>query len=359
MLICGIETSCDETAVSFVEAKGGLKRPQFKVLSNVVSSQVKLHATYGGVVPLLASREHAKNIDRVFKLSLSRARIAKKPDLICVTRGPGLMPSLRIGVMFARSLSYFSKIPVLGVNHLEAHMYANLLAPAGEWSRQSIAFPALSLVISGGHSDLYVLAECGSARQIGQTRDDAVGECFDKVARLLGLGYPGGPIIDALGKQGNAFAYELPSPMLHANNFDFSFSGLKTAMLYFLRDNKIDFCKKQLSAKQKQMRADVCASFERAASRVLVAKTMRAAERFRAKTILIGGGVAANSFIRSDFEQAGARHQLPMLFPQKGYITDNAAMIAAAGYIAHCRGDRTTWKNLEPDANLLIREAGR
>ena len=359
MLIVGIETSCDETAVSFVQARGGLKNPRFLALGNVVSSQVKKHAPFGGVVPLLAAREHSKNIERVFKLALKQANIEKDPGLIAVTRGPGLMPSLRIGVAFARSLSYFSKIPVLGVNHLEGHMYANLLAPMGQRSRAQIEFPAVSLVISGGHSDLYVLKNYGSATQVGQTHDDAVGECFDKVARLLGLGYPGGPVIDKLGQEGNAFAYEFPSPMIYAKNFDFSFSGLKTAMLYFLRDNKLDFNSKHLSAKQDQVRKDICASFERAAAKVLVAKTLRCADKEKAKTVIIGGGVAANSYIRSAFEAAGKEQGFSgkILFPNKGYITDNAAMIAVAGYIAHMRGDRSSWKTLEPEANLKVSES--
>lgn len=358
MLICSIETSCDETAVSFVRATGGLSWPRFSVLGNVVSSQVKKHAAFGGVVPLLAAREHSRNIERVFKLAFKQAKINAKPDLIAVTRGPGLMPSLRVGVAFARSLSYFSKIPIVGVNHLEGHMYANLLAPMGQQSGQKIAFPAVSLIISGGHTELYAIDACGSARLAGQTHDDAVGECFDKVARLLGLGYPGGPAIDKLGRQGNAFAYDFPSPMMYAKNFDFSFSGLKTALLYFLRDNKFDFRAARLGARKERLRSDICASFERAASRVLVAKTMRLADKEKAKTVIVGGGVAANSYIRSAFEAAGAQQGFPgmILFPNKGYITDNAAMIAVAGYIAHLRGDRDTWKTLEPEANLRLRE---
>ena len=358
MLICSIETSCDETAVSFVQATGGLKSPRFFVLGNVVSSQIKKHAPFGGVVPLLAAREHAKNIERVFKLALKQANIEKEPDLIAVTRGPGLMPSLRIGVAFARSLSYFSKIPVLGVNHLEGHMYANLLAPMGQWSQTQIEFPAVSLIISGGHTELYALKKYGAAHLVGQTHDDAVGECFDKTARLLGLGYPGGPLIDKLGQLGNAFAYEFPAPMIYAKNFDFSFSGLKTAMLYFLKDHKFDFNRARLSAKQEVLRNDICASFERAAARVLVSKTMRLANKEKAKTVIIGGGVAANSYIRSAFEQAGAEQGFSgkILFPNKGYITDNAAMIAVAGYIAHLRGDRDTWRTLGPEANLRLRD---
>lgn len=356
MLILGIETSCDETAVSIVRATGGLSKPKFAVLGNVVSSQIKKHAPFGGVVPLLAAREHAKNIERVFKLAAKQANMDGGADLIAVTRGPGLMPSLRIGVAFARSLSYFSKIPVLGVNHLEGHMYANLLAPMGERSQAHIAFPAVSLIISGGHTELYALTSYGNARLVGQTHDDAVGECFDKVARLLGLGYPGGPIIDKLGQQGNAFTYEFPSPMLYAKNFDFSFSGLKTAMLYFLRDNQISFSGAHLSKKQEKLRNDICASFERAAGRVLVAKTMRLADQEKAKTVIIGGGVAANSYIKSAFLEAGKEQGSwrRILFPGKGYITDNAAMIAVAGYIAHMRGDCDTWRTLDPEANLEV-----
>ncbi|OIO50329.1 MAG: tRNA (adenosine(37)-N6)-threonylcarbamoyltransferase complex transferase subunit TsaD [Candidatus Brennerbacteria bacterium CG11_big_fil_rev_8_21_14_0_20_43_10] len=360
MIILGIETSCDETSIAFVKASGGLRAPRFSVLSNVVSSQVKLHAPYGGVMPLLAARQHGKNIGRVFKLACRYAGNNIKPNLIAVTRGPGLMPSLLVGVYFARSLSYFSNIPIIGVNHLEGHIYSNWLEQIGVKSKLKIpnskhtSFPALALIVSGGHTELLLMKNHGSYTRIGETLDDAAGECFDKVARLLGLGYPGGPIIDTLAKTGNARAYIFPSPMIHAKNFDFSFSGLKTSMLYFLRDRKLIFSQTKLSSKRERMRADIAASFQRAVVRVLVFKTLAAAKQYKVKTILVGGGVAANSGLQNAFRIAHIDY--PVIFPKRAYITDNAAMVAAAGYIAYASGRRDTWKTLEPDANAIIQE---
>ncbi len=388
MLILGIETSCDETSVAFLEvrvprqARDKTRNFQFRVLSNVVSSQVKLHAKFGGVVPSLAARKHSENIDKVFNLALKESEISKKPDLIAVTKGPGLAPSLLVGVNFAKFLSWSSGIPLVGVNHLEGHIFSNWLRPIGANSKsetlntkQKIRFPAVVLIVSGGHTELVLMKNYGKYVLLGQTLDDAAGECFDKVARLLNLGYPGGPIIDKLAKQGDPEAFDFPSPLIHSKDYNFSFSGLKTAVLYFLRDNGInfsaegrppasgqgsaaggDFSRTKLSSKQEQLKKDICASFEGAAIRVLVKKTLRAAQEFKAKSILVGGGVAANSFLKESFLKNS-----DAIFPERNYITDNAAMIACAGFFSAFGGScqfkkpsKDSWKEVFTEPNLPL-----
>ena len=362
MLILGIETSCDETSVSFLEVKQKSGKPVFKVLSNVVSSQVKFHAKFGGVVPSLAARKHSENIDKVFNLALKESKISKKPDLIAVTKGPGLAPSLLVGVNFAKFLSWSSGIPLVGVNHLEGHIYSNWLTPIGKISNlksqisNQIQFPAVVLIVSGGHTELILMKNYGKYVLLGQTLDDAAGECFDKVARLLNLGYPGGPIIDELAKQGDPETFDFPSPLIHSKDYNFSFSGLKTAVLYFLRDKNFDFSavgkkNSKFSQKQEQLRKNICASFQAAAVKVLVKKTLRAAQEFNAESIFVGGGVAANSFLKESFlEESDA------IFPERDYITDNAAMIACAGFWNYQskRPGRESWKKVFYDANLQL-----
>lgn len=369
MLILGIETSCDETSVAFFEVKQKQSKPEYRVLSNVVSSQVKFHAKFGGVVPSLAARKHSENIDKVFNLALKESKISKKPDLIAVTKGPGLAPSLLVGVNFAKFLSWSTGIPLVGVNHLEGHVYANWLRPVGVKSeirnpcatpkasarranfKREIKFPAVVLIVSGGHTELVLMKNYGQYALLGQTLDDAAGECFDKVARLLDLGYPGGPLIDKLAKQGNRDFFEFPSPLINSKDYNFSFSGLKTAVLYFLKNNDFDFSKSKLSKKQEQLRKNICASFEDAAIRVLVKKTLRAAQEFEAKSILVGGGVAANSFLKESFLKNS-----DAIFPERDYITDNAAMIACAGFFNYKqkKPSKDSWKEVFAEPNLSL-----
>ncbi len=346
MLILGIETSCDETAVSVVEAEGGLKNPKFKILSNIVSSQIKLHRKYGGVVPNLASREHLKNLPPVLETALDEAKTElKKINLIAVTKGPGLILALLVGVNFARALSYATKIPIIGVNHLEGHLLSNFVASEELRIKNAelrIKFPALCLIVSGGHTLLVLMKKLGDYRVVGETRDDAAGEAFDKVARLLGLPYPGGATLAKLAEKGNPKAISFPRPMLEAKNYDFSFSGLKTSVLYHIQERS------RLSTKE---RADIAASFQEAVAEVLTQKTLRAAREFRVKTIMVSGGVSANLRLRKAF----MNDKLPALFPYKELTTDNAAMIAAAGYIQYLkRGPARNLFKLDADANLRL-----
>ena len=280
-LILGIETSCDETGLAIVEASGGLNPPaggpKFKVLKNLVASQVKIHRPFGGVVPNLAKREHLKNLPILFKKLGSRFQILDSIDLIAVTVGPGLEPALWAGINFAVELAEKYKKPLVGANHLEGHLYSFLLP-----SRSSIAytsalfseniFPAIALIVSGGHTLILYVESFSRWKRLGETRDDAAGEAFDKVARLLNLPYPGGPEIEKLAQKGNSFTITFPRPMLSEKNYDFSFSGLKTSVLYYLRDMK--------RAPNSKEKADIAAGFEQAAVDVLVAKTRRAAEDY-------------------------------------------------------------------------------
>ena len=388
MRILGIETSCDETAIAAIDISGSRAEPRIKILSNVIASQAKLHAKFGGVVPHLAKREHQKNLVPIllsalkeaglldkakikkqkFKIQTKkqntlspilyplyaileresdlfarlagalakRARIVEyvlplappKIDAIAVTVGPGLAPALWVGVNFARALSYLWQKPLIPVNHLEGHIYTNLLRydQAGEIGEADevirvhqaerssnfinlirICFPALALIVSGGHTELVLMRRYGDYRVIGETRDDAAGEAFDKVAKMLGLGFPGGPIISRLAEKGNARAFNFPRPMLHSKDFNFSFAGLKTAVLYTLRD---------LGRLSNRAKRDVAASFEQAVVGVLVAKTVHAARHYRVKTVMLGGGVAANRRLRSQLGET-----LKASLPSTYYLT--------------------------------------
>ena len=362
MNILAIETSCDETAVAVIEVKSEKLKVKsaenIRVLSNVISSQVKLHAKYGGVVPNLASREHVKNIGHVLKTALSEAGVSdikKDIDLIAVTRGPGLGPSLLVGLTFARTLAWNHKKPLIGVDHMDGHIHSNWLEP--KQPLQNI-FPALNLLVSGGHTELILMKDHGDYEMLGETLDDAVGEAFDKVARLLGLGYPGGPAIAKLAEQGDPERYPLPSPMARSKNYDFSYSGLKTAVLYLIRDltkssPSASSGQYRLSAKRK---ADIAASFQKAAIEVLIDKTIRAATQHHAKAILLSGGVSANTLLRERLQDAGTELGIPFFCPQMKYTTDNAAMIGAAAYFAYQRSKqkRFDWKSVRMDANLSL-----
>lgn len=325
MKILAIETSCDETAMAVVEAEGGLRRPRFRVLKNIISSQIKVHRPYGGVFPTLAKREHIKNLPVVLEdLKLSEKDI-EGIDAFAVTVGPGLEPTLWTGINFAKELAKEYKKPLLGANHLEGHLYSPLLSLKKK--EPNILLPAIGLVVSGGHTILLVLKKIGEWKKIGETRDDAVGEAYDKVARMLGMPYPGGPEIDRTAKKGDSHAIDFPRPMIRHKNYDFSFSGLKTAVLYDVRDKKLT----------KKTKADVSASFQQAAIDVLAVKTMKAAEEYSAKSVLLGGGVAANSLLRKTLHGESKKRGLKFFVSEMKYSTDNAAMITVAAYINHLK----------------------
>jgi len=370
MIILGIETSCDETAVSVVEGRGD----KVKVLSNIVSSQIEIHKKYGGVVPEAAAREHVLNILPVVNEALRKADLtptlslarrgrknppyppflkgANKIDAIAVTVGPGLVTSLLVGVETAKALAYVWRIPVVAVNHIEGHIYANFIKPpypplqGGQ--KAGIKFPVLILTVSGGHTMLILMSGHGKYKVLGQTRDDAAGEAFDKAAQLLGLGYPGGPAIAAEAAQAKNKKLKvknivLPRPMIHSGDFDFSFSGLKTALLYAIQKDK----------NWKKKIPEYAHEFQRAVVDVLVHKTIKAALKYNCKNIMLSGGVAANNELRSQLKSAlkkkldGAK----LMIPDFKYCTDNAAMIAAAGYFHAKRKDFTLWQKLKADAN--------
>ncbi|MBI1838929.1 MAG: tRNA (adenosine(37)-N6)-threonylcarbamoyltransferase complex transferase subunit TsaD [Candidatus Colwellbacteria bacterium] len=318
MKLLAIETSCDETAFAVLEAKGGLKSPKLKVIQNLVASQIKIHRPFGGVVPNLAKREHIKNLPILFK----KIGDVEDMDVIAVTVGPGLEPALWTGITFAKEIAKKYKKPLLGANHLEGHLYSFLLpSQKSKNPKRDRMFPAIGLVVSGGHTILLKMDSLTKWSKIGETRDDAVGEAYDKVARMLKLPYPGGPEVEKLAKSGNPDAINFPRPMIHHKNYDFSFSGIKTSVLYYLRDNPD--CKP----------ADVAASFQKAAVEVLVAKAMRAAREYSAKSVILAGGVAANKFLRKSLEKETSKTGIKLFVPDFDFNTDNAAMIGAAAYI--------------------------
>ncbi|MBI4133927.1 MAG: tRNA (adenosine(37)-N6)-threonylcarbamoyltransferase complex transferase subunit TsaD [Candidatus Terrybacteria bacterium] len=371
MRILGIETSCDDTCAAIIEARGGLTHPRFIVRGNVVSSQEEAHAPFGGVVPSLAAREHAENIVPVLSRTLRNSRLEIRDlDLIAVTTHPGLLPALLIGVHAARALAWVSRKPIIGIDHLHGHVIANMLpsgkdsgfrienggknrgaeripSPRFSFLTPHIEFPAVGLIVSGGHTQLVLLRDLLRMRLLGETRDDAAGEAFDKVAKLLGLPFPGGPPLAQLAEQGKAGAYLLPRPMHDSADFDFSFSGLKTAVLYLVQDLK------RRGPLTKRMKADIAASFQQAVVDVLIQKTIRAAKKYRARSVILGGGVAANLQLRRQLVSA-VTTQLPqssLLIPQSPFALDNAAMIAAAAYLrwqtmTRTQRQRATWRQV-------------
>jgi len=322
--VLGIETSCDETAAAVVE-NGRL------LLSNVVASQVELHARYGGVFPEVASRQHIRTIYAVVEEALQNAHLTLKDvDAIAVTRGPGLPGSLVVGVNFAKALALAGKLPLVAVNHLEGHIYSAWIAPDQSQMPSPPEFPLLALLVSGGHTELNLMTEHLDYRRLGGTLDDAAGEAFDKVGRTLGLPYPGGPAIEKASQNGNPNAFSFPRARLEGT-WDFSFSGLKTAVLRVVR--KMEAENRPLPLE------DLAASFQAAVVDVLVSKTVRAAQVFHAKHIVIAGGVSANQELRKTFLlQKDYIVHIPPLF----LCTDNAAMIAAAGYFRFALGQRDT-----------------
>ncbi|MDI6717504.1 MAG: tRNA (adenosine(37)-N6)-threonylcarbamoyltransferase complex transferase subunit TsaD [Patescibacteria group bacterium] len=343
MKILAVETSCDETAIALIEASGGLKNPKFKILENLVASQIKVHRPFGGVVPNLAKREHLRNLPILFKRLHVMRYMLHNLDLIAVTVGPGLEPALWTGINFARDMyreltinNRRLRTELLGVSHLDGHLYSFLLTPKIYKLKTNQIFPLIALLVSGGHTTLLLMKDLKTVKKLGETVDDAVGESFDKIARLLNLSYPGGPEIEKLAKKGNPDAINFPRPMLNQKNYNFSFSGLKTSVLYYMRDN---FPRQSvLSLSNSAETADAAASFQKAAFDVLIKKTLRAAEEFSAKSIMISGGVAANKTLAKEFKKSIRKSSVAgcRLLVTK-HPTDNAAMIAAAAYVNYLR----------------------
>jgi N6-L-threonylcarbamoyladenine synthase len=352
MLVLGIESSCDETAAAVV-ADGE------RVLSSVVASQVPTHERYGGVVPELASREHLKKISPIVEEALERAGVGLgEIDALAVTEGPGLIGSLLVGLVYGKALALSLNKPLVGVNHLEGHIHAvvleNRMQRLAGRPIEEARFPAVALVVSGGHTSLFLVKApvsdghpVFSYTRLGHTRDDAAGEAFDKVAKLLALGYPGGPVIDQLARFGNCEAVEFGRIKMKGNPLDFSFSGLKTAVLYRVRGTELAteaearrawrqsagrVAADEIRARCSQATLDLVASFQHAAITDLVERTLAAAETSRVQTVLVSGGVACNSVLRARFTAAAKSQAVQVLFPSPELCTDNAAMIAAAGY---------------------------
>jgi N6-L-threonylcarbamoyladenine synthase len=368
-LILGIESSCDETAAAVVA--GGRR-----ILSSVVASQVGIHRKYGGVVPELASREHLRQIVPVVREAIEQAGITLSDlSAIAVTRGPGLIGALLVGVTYGKVLSYALGKPLVAVNHLEGHVHAVLLE--AHIAGKSPEMPAVCLIVSGGHTILYhVKDEAGAGNgatrfsyaRIGGTRDDAAGEAYDKVAKMLALGYPGGPVIDQLAVHGDPKRNPFGVPKMKGNAFDFSFSGIKTAVLYHLRRNpqlqpEIEARQAALARGERSADAlrplcsaetlDLVASFQHAVVEDLLTRTLSAAEQYAVRTVFVSGGVAANSALRKAFEAEGQRRGLVSYFPSRALSTDNAAMIAAAGFAHYAAGERESIL-LNAEANLPL-----
>lgn len=406
MIILSIETSCDETALAILDVNGTAK-PKFTVLAHKVASQIELHKQYGGVFPMMAKREHSRNILPLFKETLREAKcfaqvksktlkaeseikkiLTREPELleqflkeipnikipklnrIVVTVGPGLEPTLWVGINFARALSTAWNIPLVPVNHMEGHVLSVLKGNTKSFALNTTIFPAVSLLVSGGHTELVLAKKVGSYKIIGKTLDDAAGEAFDKVARMMGLTYPGGPQISALAeisrnKTGtNAelsrkntpsrflvpsasvprnSAIHLPRPMMHTKNFDFSFSGLKTASLYLIQ---------KIGTLNDKTKMEIAREFEDAVVDVLIAKTIRAAKTYKVKTIIVGGGVAANKELRKRLTAESKKNNFKIHFPTKELSTDNAVMIGIAGFFGKVK--KNTLENFKAKGNMEL-----
>lgn len=315
MLILGIDTSCDDTSVSVIEGKN-------KVLSSIVSSQVDLHSIFGGVVPEIASRKHLEIIDGIFHEAISKANISKDQlNLIAVTHGPGLIGSVLVGLCFAKGLALSLDKPIIGINHVEAHGMSIFL-------EKEIEFPFISLVVSGGHTCILLMEEPCNYKVIGSTRDDAAGEAFDKIAKFLGLGYPGGPVIEKLSLDGKTDYVFFPRPMAEEDNLDYSFSGLKTAFINWANKNTIS---------EKNIH-HVLASFQEAIFDALFGKLIKASKKYNVNRIVVAGGVASNSKLRAFFEKQAKVNNMDVFFPSPSNCTDNASMIALTGYFYYEKG---------------------
>ena len=432
MIILGIDTSCDDTSVAIVEAdkrgyQRGLAQIKFNILSSIISSQVKIHAQYGGVYPFLAKREHQKNLPVVFEKALKRAKISvKEIDFIALTVGPGLEPCLWVGVNFVKELAKELKLPIIPVNHIEAHIFANFVGNVKcQMSNVKTLLPAICLVVSGGHTQLILMKNFGEYKILGETRDDAAGECLDKVARILGLGYPGGPAIEKKSKiknrasiygnegeeefeedkssshpfavarenevliagQKSKIKIKLPRPMIYQKNYDFSFSGLKTAVLYQYQKSKTEFpfmetrgkksskrinplltpslslgrMKFSSPIKNKKYKQAMAAEVQQAVIDVLIYKTLKATKEFKAKSIILGGGVAANEELRRQFKVQSslptgrpAKFKVNFFVPPKKFCTDNAAMVGITAFFHYLKGESRNWQKIFVNANLRI-----
>jgi N6-L-threonylcarbamoyladenine synthase len=334
MIILGIESSCDDTSISLLDCsdKGCV------VLSEKTASQIEVHKKYGGVVPEIAGRLHAEKIVPLIEEIL---KDQPKPEVIAVTAGPGLITGLIVGTEAARALSFAWNIPLVAVNHLEGHIYSVELTP-----NQKIEYPAIALVVSGGHTEITQINNPSEYKLLGHTKDDAAGECFDKVAKLLDLPYPGGPQISKLAETGKTDAIIFPRPMMKDNNLDFSFSGLKTSALYWLQANKLD-------ENGSPTRADFCASFEQAIVDVLVYKTIRAVKEINPKTLILAGGVSANKKLRDTLSKIITKEypETKFVYPELKNCMDNAAMIAVAGYYQALKNNFTNWQDIKADPN--------
>jgi N6-L-threonylcarbamoyladenine synthase len=327
MLILGIDTSCDDTAAAVIEDGK-------RILSNVVSSQDEIHEKYGGIVPELASRRHIELIWPVVREAMNRAEVNFNDiSAIAVTHGPGLIGSLLVGVCFAKSLSFVNNIPLVAVNHLEGHIHAAFLEASPD-------FPFIALVVSGGHTSIYRVNNFGLYKEIGRTRDDAAGEAYDKVAKLLGFGYPGGPVIDKISLKGDPQSISFPRANI-SDSYDFSFSGLKTAVLNYVRKHP------------ESRKEDISASFQSAVVDVLVDRVSEVAKAEDVKRVVLSGGVSANSVLREKMRRKASEHRLQLFLPSIDLCTDNAAMIASAGY-HNFKNGKIANLNLNPKAYLPL-----
>ncbi len=339
MLVLGIETSCDETAAAII-------RDGHEIVSSVIASQVETHKRFGGVVPELASREHLDKIVPIVEETLERAQIEPHEiDGIAVTVGPGLVGSLLVGVSYAKAMAFALQKPLVGVNHIEGHVYSVA------FENPPVEYPALALIVSGGHSNLFFVPAPGKYKVLARTRDDAAGEAFDKVAKLMGLGYPGGPIIEKLAREGNPRAVKFSLPRMGDGSADFSFSGLKTAVTKYVRESGLQPVRND--AEPTRAIKDLAASFQSVVVRSLVGTTERVAADYYPKTLIVAGGVACNGALREASRQAAKRLGVPVYFPSPHLSTDNAAMIAAAGTVKLLAGERAGF-DLNADVTLRL-----
>ncbi len=371
MKILAIESSCDDTAASLIEVQGNT----FKILAEKTASQIDIHKVYGGVVPEVAARAHAEKIIPLIEEILAGQ---PKPDVIAVTSGPGLLTALLVGVEAAKNLSYLQGIPLVRVNHIEGHIHSVLIpqkapmaigAPTtvGEY-QIDLEFPALCLIVSGGHTEIILMKDYGDYERIGKTADDAAGECFDKTAKLLGFDYPGGPKISKFAETGNPAAINFPRPMIKEDNYNFSFAGLKTSALYYLRDNSLAAMNIMpatfpagvfgQSPSSNITVNDFCASFEQAIVDVLVTKTIKACKQYQPKTVILAGGVSANKRLRNTLSENVQKfdQNIRVRLPDIKYGMDNATMIALASIHHIQKQDFTPWQSLVADPNWHIGE---
>jgi len=338
MLILGIETSCDETAAAIV-------RDGREIVSSVIASQIEIHKPFGGVVPEIASREHLDKIVSIVEEAFARAGVSHEDiDGIAVTVGPGLVGSLVVGVSYAKAMAFALDKPLAGVNHIEGHVYSVA------FDNPPVAYPALALIVSGGHTNLFFVPSPGKYKVVARTRDDAAGEAFDKVAKLLGLGYPGGPIIERLARKGNPRAVKFSTPRMGDGRPDFSFSGLKTAVTKYVRESGLEPVTN--GSEPSQGIRDLAASFQSVVVRSLVGTMERVAEEYQPSTLIVAGGVACNGALRDAAGEAAKRLGVPVYFPSRHLSTDNAAMIAAAGTAKLKAGERA---GLDLNADVTLR----